>query len=65
MLTINQIASFGDKNVGLDKHIDVSNITLSGADAGNYVLGSTSGSATGDITRAHVECRLHRQQSCL
>ena len=50
VLTINQIASFGDKNVGLDKHIDVSNISLSGADAGNYVLGSTTGSASSDIT---------------
>ncbi|GFE88234.1 YDG domain-containing protein [Steroidobacter agaridevorans] len=49
-LTIDQAAGFGDKHVGADKHIDVSNITLSGADAGNYVLSSTSGSATADIT---------------
>ena len=49
-LAINQTASFGDKNVGSGKHIDVSNVTLSGADAGNYVLGSTTGTATGDIT---------------
>ncbi|WP_116808253.1 YDG domain-containing protein [Steroidobacter cummioxidans] len=48
-LTINQTASFGDKNVGTGKLIDVSNVTLSGADAGNYVLGSASGTATGDI----------------
>jgi filamentous hemagglutinin family protein len=50
VLTISQIASFGDKNVGTGKNISISNVHLTGDDAGNYVLGSTSGSATGDIT---------------
>lgn len=40
----------GDKNVGNNKPIAVSGVALSGADAGNYVLGSSSGTASADIT---------------
>jgi hypothetical protein len=43
-------AAFGDKNVGSGKAINVTGISLSGADAANYVLGSTTARATGSIT---------------
>jgi YDG domain/Bacterial Ig-like domain (group 3) len=43
-------AAFLDKNVGTAKHISVSGISISGTDAGNYILNSTTASATADIT---------------
>lgn len=44
-------ATFADKNVGLDKPITVTGLTLTGADAGNYDLVMPGGLAA-DITRA-------------
>jgi filamentous hemagglutinin family protein len=44
-------ASFGSKNVGNGKIINVNNITLSGADAGNYSTGPTA-TSTADVTPA-------------
>ena len=50
-LTLNHgAAAFSDKNVGAGKAVSVSGISLSGADAGNYVLASTSAAASADIT---------------
>jgi filamentous hemagglutinin family protein len=43
-------ATYSDKNVGTGKAVAVSGLTLAGSDAGNYVLASTSGTSTGDIT---------------
>jgi filamentous hemagglutinin family protein len=43
-------AYFNDKNVGTNKAIVVDQLTLSGADAGNYKLAATSGSGSGSIT---------------
>ena len=40
----------GAKNVGSGKLIDITGITLSGADAGNYALLSNSASTTGSVT---------------
>ncbi len=40
----------GAKNVGTGKSIDITGITLSGADAGNYALLSSTASTTGTIT---------------
>jgi filamentous hemagglutinin family protein len=40
----------GAKNVGSDKPVAVSGITLTGADAGNYELASSTASTTGRIT---------------
>ncbi len=45
-------STFGDKNVGTGKTVTMSGATLSGTDAGNYVLASTGGTATADITQA-------------
>ncbi len=48
------IGSFADKNVGTAKPVTVSGLTLSGADAGNYTLSSTSASTKADITPASL-----------
>ncbi|MBI5911850.1 MAG: hypothetical protein HY848_18125, partial [Betaproteobacteria bacterium] len=53
-LSGNASASFADKNVGVAKPINVSGLTLSGVDAGNYALTNTSASATADITPASL-----------
>ncbi|WP_426335828.1 YDG domain-containing protein [Pseudoduganella sp. R-31] len=45
--------AFGSKNVG-NYTVDISNITLSGADAGNYTLANTSASASASITARPV-----------
>ena len=42
-------AAFVDKNVGTAKTVNLTGITLSGADAGNYAIASTA-TATADIT---------------
>ena len=52
-VTLTETAVFsgtGARNVGTGKGIDVSAISLAGADAGNYTLVSTSASTTGSIT---------------
>jgi len=51
-VNFNYTSLFSDKNVGTDKTVSVSMISLGGADAGNYTLnGVTTGSTTADITR--------------
>ena len=42
--------SFNDKNVGTAKPVTVTGLTLGGADAANYALGSSSPSVSADIT---------------
>ncbi|HNE12668.1 MAG TPA: YDG domain-containing protein [Accumulibacter sp.] len=49
--TLSYNANFADKNVGLNKPISVSNVSLAGTHAGNYTLASASGSTAADITR--------------
>jgi hypothetical protein len=44
-------AAFGDKNVGQGKPVNVSGIGITGADAGNYSVNSST-TTTGDITAA-------------
>ncbi|MBE7060214.1 MAG: hypothetical protein E7389_05280, partial [Ruminococcaceae bacterium] len=41
---------FSDRNVGVEKTVNVSGLALTGTDAGNYVLASTTASLTADIT---------------
>ena len=43
-------ASFADKNVGAGKIVTGSGITITGADAGNYSLASTTATTTANIT---------------
>jgi filamentous hemagglutinin family protein len=47
-------ASFDNKNVGTNKQITVSGISLGGTDAGNYALQNTNATTTGAITRKDV-----------
>jgi filamentous hemagglutinin family protein len=49
-LTLNGTAAFTSKGVGTGKTINVSGITLSGADAANYTLGNATATTTGNIT---------------
>uniref|UniRef100_UPI001BFD39CB beta strand repeat-containing protein n=1 Tax=Janthinobacterium sp. JC611 TaxID=2816201 RepID=UPI001BFD39CB len=42
-------AAFGNRNAGSGKAVRVTNLALSGDDAGNYVLSSNAGSTTADI----------------
>jgi len=49
VLGVSGSASFGDKNAGSGKSVNVSGLVLSGTDAGNYTLSSTSGSTTANI----------------
>ena len=43
-------AAFGDKNVGTGKVVSASGISISGTDAGNYQLASTTASTTASVT---------------
>ncbi|SIR91323.1 hypothetical protein SAMN05880566_1431, partial [Janthinobacterium sp. TND4EL3] len=53
-LTVAGNGEFSDKNAGTGKTVNVSNITLGGADAGNYVLASTTSSGVADIAKASI-----------
>jgi hypothetical protein len=46
--------SFVDKNAGVGKTVNISTLSLGGADAGNYTLASTTASTTADITPASI-----------
>ena len=48
------IATFDNKNVGAGKTVLISGISLSGADASNYILQNTTASTTADITPASI-----------
>ncbi|MFS2134599.1 YDG domain-containing protein [Duganella sp. Dugasp56] len=45
-------ATFVDKNVGSNKALTVNSVNLNGTAAGNYTLGTVTGSGTGNITPA-------------
>ena len=47
-------ASFADKNAGKDKAVTVHGVSLSGADAGNYVLETTGGSTRATILQKQL-----------
>jgi hypothetical protein len=47
-------AAFASKSVGIARPVTVSGLNLSGADAANYQLGSTSANTTADITALTV-----------
>jgi filamentous hemagglutinin family protein len=49
-LTVSGNAMFADKNVGIAKDISVSGVSLSGSDAGNYVLSGSPVVTTADIS---------------
>jgi len=47
-------ARYTDKNAGNNKTVLVSAIALTGADAGNYTVSSTTASTTGDVSKATI-----------
>src|SRR5262249_31648835 len=51
-------ATFSDKNVGSGKTVTVNGISISGPDAGNYSLASTTATTTADITAAATSTTL-------
>lgn len=52
-VNLNGTGTFGSKNVG-NYTVNISNISLDGADAGNYALANTSASASASITARAV-----------
>jgi hypothetical protein len=52
-------ALFADKNVAIGKNVTVSGISISGADAGNYKLMSTTASTTANITARGLTVSAH------
>ncbi|WP_402719058.1 YDG domain-containing protein [Janthinobacterium rivuli] len=48
-LTVAGNAAFGNKKAGVGKAVHVTNVALSGDDAGNYVLNRNAGNTTADI----------------
>ena len=54
-------ANFADKNVGLDKSVSVTGITITGADAGNYSLASGTATTTASITPAPLTITVANQ----
>ena len=55
MLTVGSATgAFADKNVGTGKTVSITGLTLSGTDAGNYILASTTASTTADISAASI-----------
>ncbi|SDA86655.1 The GLUG motif-containing protein [Janthinobacterium sp. 551a] len=53
-LSVAGSGEFSDKNAGNGKTVTVSGITLGGADAGNYILGSDISSGTANIAKANL-----------
>ena len=49
------LASFASKDVGTGKSVLISGISLGGADAGNYLIGSAALTSTADITPATLQ----------
>jgi hypothetical protein len=47
-------ANFDNKNVGVGKPVSVTGISISGADAANYLLSNVSASSSADITAASL-----------
>ncbi|ENU85905.1 YDG domain-containing protein, partial [Acinetobacter sp. CIP 102129] len=54
VLVVSGTATFSDKNAGSNKTVIVNGLTLSGADAGNYVLAATTATDTADISKAQA-----------
>ena len=50
-VTLGGTATFTDKNVGSDKNVNITSLTIDGDDASNYNLLTTTATTTADITR--------------
>ena len=51
VVSVSGIFAFESATAGTNKTVNVTGITLGGADAGNYSIGSTTASTTADITK--------------
>jgi YDG domain len=54
IFTVSGLAAFSDRNVSSDKPVSITSMYLSGVNADNYVLASTTATATASITAATV-----------
>src|SRR5262249_60869058 len=54
VVTCTGTAAFVSAGVGVSKTVNVTGLTLGGADAGNYVLSSTTATTTANVTAASV-----------
>ncbi|WP_426085153.1 YDG domain-containing protein [Janthinobacterium sp. PSRC2-1] len=54
VLTATASGAFADKNAGSNKVVTVQNASLSGTDAANYVLASTTGASSATITQREL-----------
>jgi filamentous hemagglutinin family protein len=50
----NATGSFSDKNAATGKTVSIADLTLSGADAANYTLASTTATTSADIAKAQI-----------
>ena len=57
VFTVSGTASFDDAELGRNKPVSISNISLSGVDAGNYLPNSTT-TSSGDITVRELSARV-------
>lgn len=48
------VGKFSDKNAASGKVVNISGLSLGGADAGNYVIGDTTATTTADIAKATI-----------
>ncbi|WP_186801030.1 YDG domain-containing protein, partial [Escherichia coli] len=46
--------NFSDKNVANGKTVNITGLSLGGADAGNYTLASSTATTTANITQANI-----------
>ena len=53
-ITVTAVGSFADANVGTGKTVSYKITGISGAKAGNYVLGTVEGTTTANITKATI-----------
>ncbi len=48
------LGQFSDKSAGTNKTVNITGLSLSGVDAGNYTLTSTASTTTADISKAQI-----------
>jgi len=59
VLTVNNTAiDFADKNVGVGKTVTAGGLSLSGTDAGNYILAAVTANDTADVTARTLNANL-------
>ncbi|OLE63994.1 MAG: hypothetical protein AUG74_13435 [Bacteroidetes bacterium 13_1_20CM_4_60_6] len=54
VVTCSATGAFASKNVATPQTVNITNITLGGAQAGNYSLSTTTGTTSANITALHI-----------